>query len=179
MSEVNVDAIIEQSNTSAVAIIAKAIREYFKDDEEKMKVPWSRQMAEIIDSGFLDCLLSKTDELVTRNRTIANREEERARIAQQNVNERQRRYDQILSETKELQRQAAEINELLDKKDADGIMLFYAKRAYEWIYEQTRSVELASKAFNSYLIGHNKKLDEFNADGQVCATAVRSPVRRF
>lgn len=164
MGEVNIDKIIQESNTSAIAIIAKAIREYFKDDEEKMKVPWSRQMAEIIDSGFLDCLLSKTDELVTRNRTIANSEERRAQDALEDVRDREKRYEQLLSETNELKKQAAEIEELLDKKDADGIMLFYAKRAYDWIYGQTRNVQLASKAFNSYLIGHNKKAEDFVAD---------------
>lgn len=145
------------STETAYTIIARAIRKHFDGDEEKMKVPWSRQMAQIIDDGFLDGLLGQAEALIAHNEKIARQAEAESRSILHQLRYEKRVLEEKVRDLKDeqqmLQRQID-----LTKEEPDQA-LAGAKKAYEWIYQRTRDKELASKAFNSYLIGKGKRSD--------------------
>lgn len=167
----DIDAAIDQLTKSpaddAITVIARAIREYFKGDEEKMKIPWSRQMAEVIDSGFLDGILAQKAELIKRSENQAREKQDELRHIVNRLAVRRDELANIESQIKTAKEELETIVISIEKKGEPDAVLASAKRAYNWIFQKTRRYELASKAFNSYLLGQNAKHDEYETQEEV------------
>lgn len=159
----NVVAVLlnKSKDSPAYNIIAKAIREYFQGDEEKMRVPWSRQMAEIVDSGFLDGILAQSEELIRRNNRLAAEKEREYRRVKREEDISRYNLAQLQKQIRQANDDLQKLNDAIASTDDSDKVLASAKRAYIWMLFQTRDRQLASKAFNSYLIGQNKDHDEY------------------
>ena len=154
---------------TAFNVIGKAIRVYFKDDEEKMRVPWSRQMAEIIDSGFLDSILAHSEKLIKRNTELVNQKERELRWIRGSVCSQQTILEELKKEIEENQKYLENIKKTIETLDEPDKVLASAERAYYWMLKQTGNKQIASKAFNSYLIGQNathEKFEPTKGDGE-------------
>lgn len=141
---------------TAYTIIGRAIREHFRDDEEKMRVPWSRQMAQIIDDGFLDGILGKSEELIRNNQLIADRIIQEAQVWERSKRSMENEV-RLLEERKARIGREIEALKVIREEEPDPV-LQSAKRAYAWMLSQTGDKQLAAKAFNSYLLGRKEEL---------------------
>ena len=151
----------KSKDSPAYNIIAKAIREYFQGDEEKMRVPWSRQMAEIIDSGFLDGILAQSEELIRRNNRLAAEKEREYKNIRRAEECSRYSLEQLQNQIRQANENLQKLNDAIKNTEEPDKLLASAERAYTWMLLQTGDKQLASKAFNSYLIGQNKDHDEY------------------
>ena len=156
-----------KSGDDAIAIVARAIREYFSDDEEKIKAFPSRQMAEIVTSVFLDDAVSETMSLIKHNKSILTNLEGKIRGLQRDFMNKRSEYNRLTERVDNLEKAKEKLKAEIMAYDGKltgtveiDAALAGAKKAYDWIFEKTKDAELAAKAFDSYLIGGKYKEGE-------------------
>lgn len=155
----------EKHHDDVYTVMGRAIRQYFNNDETKITSGMARAMAQIIDCGFLDAVISEQKELVDYEKRRLEEEKKKISDYQRSTREIIEHYNHQRDESvrldkviREMRSQIDEyqkiIEEEADKCDPD---LMNAKRAYMWIFTKTQDKTAASKAFNSYLLGKTSR----------------------
>lgn len=151
----------EKHHDDVYTVMGRAIRQYFNNDETKITSGMARAMAQIIDCGFLESVISEQKELVDYEKRRLEDEKKKVSDYQKSTREIIDHYNHQKNESvrldkviREMRSQIDEyqkiIEEEADKCDAE---LMNAKRAYMWIFAKTQDKTASSKAFNCYLLG--------------------------
>lgn len=144
----------EKKGLDSFTVMARAIKEHYHGEEEKIPPGMARVMAKIIDDGFLDSVIAEQAELIAHSKRIKERIEKSATEAERKMFSAQRTVS-IMENRKELLENQIRELEVLKEQETDPFLLG-AKKAYLYIYNKTSDKDKASKAFNSYLQGIGK-----------------------
>lgn len=152
-----------KGNYDSYTFLSKAVREYCNDEPEKIQNNVARIVAKIIDTAFLDGVIANHQVL------IDNEKKRHSRLLSENVrleneNRKLRDLNQSLRVTRD------EIEKSIIAYDGKRIKVaetdpayYGAVKCYEFVYERTRNINMASKAFDCYLLGG--KYPEYVPDG--------------
>jgi len=142
-----------KGNYDSYTFLSKAVREYCNDEPEKIRNDVARIVAKIIDTAFLDGVIANHQALIDKEKKRhTGLLSENFRL--ENENRKLRDLNQSLRVTRD------EIEKAIIACDGKRIRVaetdpaFYgAMKCYEFIYERTRNINMASKAFDCYLLG--------------------------
>jgi len=144
----------EKKGLDSFTVMARAIREHFHDDEDKITPGMSRVMAKIIDDGFLDKAIEEQSNLIAHSKRIYERTEKQRREEEYRMHRVAAETEKLLNTRNRLIDEIAELQNLLEQ-ETDPFLLG-AKKAYKFMEAETHDKDKASKAFNSYLQGIGK-----------------------
>lgn len=144
----------EKKGLDSFTVMARAIREHYHGEEDKIPAGMARVMAKIIDDGFLDSVIAEQSELIAHSKRIKERYEEEAKEQQRKMRSAQSAVQALENKKFFLEKEISELK-ALEEKETDPFLLG-AKKAYLYIYNKTADKDKASKAFNSYLQGVGK-----------------------
>ena len=155
----------EKKGLDSFTVMARAIREHYHGEEDKIPAAMARVMAKIIDDGFLDYVIAEQADLIAHSKRIKENLEDATKREQRKLWQIQSSIRDLESKKYFLGKEISELQEI-EEQETDPF-LAGAKKAYHFIYNQTADKDKASKAFNSYLqgIGKWKQYSESEKEG--------------
>lgn len=133
--------------------LSQAIRKYCQNESEKIQNNVARLVAKIIDTAFLDGIIAEREALIQNEITIYD-SWMNSNCKLKNENRKLRDQNQSLLVTRD------EIEKAIIACDGKRIRVaetdpayYGAVKCYEFVYERTRNINMASKAFDCYLLG--------------------------
>ena len=169
----------------AFTVIGNAIKRQYGGDSEKIQQQLWRIMAKMIDDGFLDSVIAREGELVTHQKELALHHKKVLHDLEIKIKEQQRAISALDSRIYELNQKKDQIEIAIrayeGKRIADAETdpaIIGAKKAYEFMLEETNNRQLASKAFNSYLLGGRYDCEVDENDGLVDVDAILQEKRK-
>lgn len=140
-------------NHDSYTYLSQAIRKYCQNESEKIQNHVTRLVAKIIDTAFLDGVIAEHEALID-NEKVIHYNWMKSNSNLESENRKLKDLNQILCVTRD------EIEKAIIACDGKRIRVaetdpaFYgAVKCYEFIYERTRNINMASKAFDCYLLG--------------------------
>lgn len=154
-------------------VISRAVRKYLERKSGKLiigKQDLCRMLGEIIEDGFLQDAKDLREKFIEINNERIKKQESEDVGLQTLIYSRRKEILELKEQKESLLNALHEIEDAIKQHDGDVIepdpALASAKRAYKFIYDETRDEVKAAKAFNSYLLrGINQgTVDAVNAE---------------
>ena len=140
-------------NNDSYTYLSQAIRKYCQNESEKIQNHVTRLVAKIIDTAFLDGVIAEHEALID-NEKVIHYNWMKSNSNLESENRKLRDLNQSLRVARD------EIEKAIIACDGKRIRVaetdpayYGAVKCYEFVYERTRNINMASKAFDCYLLG--------------------------